>query len=84
MVNASSVAEPTRLSQGCVIVLGKTNMFRYNDPTEAANLRQQNKANGGANGVNKNHSTVLSNQSLLSQGGSSMPFLLILPNGFIF
>ena len=73
MVNASSVTEPTRLSQGCVIVLGKTNMFRYNDPTEAANLRQQNKANGGANGVNnKNHSTVLSNQSLLSQSFSDL------------
>ena len=73
MVNASSVAEPTRLSQGCVIVLGKTNMFRYNDPTEAANLRQQNKANGGANGVNnKNHATVLSNQSLLSQSFSDL------------
>ena len=72
MVNASAVAEPTRLSQGCVIVLGKTNMFRYNDPTEAANLRQQNKANGGTNGVNKNHSTVLSNQSLLSQSFSDL------------
>ena len=79
MVNASSVAEPTRLSQGCVIVLGKTNMFRYNDPTEAANLRQQNRANGGANGINnKNHSAILANQSLLSQGGISAPLLLIL------
>ena len=29
-----------RLSQGCVIVLGKTNMFRYNDPREAADLRK--------------------------------------------
>ena len=24
---------------GCVIILGKTNMFRYNDPKEAASLR---------------------------------------------
>ena len=38
-VNASLVTQPTRLSQGCVVVLGKTNMFRYNDPTEAASMR---------------------------------------------
>ena len=69
MVNASSALGPTRLSQGCVVVLGKTNMFRYNDPTEAANLRQQNKTNGG---VNKNHAAALSNQSLLSQSFSDL------------
>jgi hypothetical protein len=38
-VNAAVVTHPTRLSQGCVVVLGKTNMFRYNDPTEAASMR---------------------------------------------
>ena len=38
-VNAVQVTQPTRLSQGCVVVLGKTNMFRYNDPTEAASMR---------------------------------------------
>ena len=38
-VNASLISQPTRLNQGCVVVLGKTNMFRYNDPTEAASMR---------------------------------------------
>lgn len=38
-VNAAVVNGRTRLSQGCVVVLGKTNMFRYNDPTEAASMR---------------------------------------------
>ena len=28
MINNMSVHKPTRLNQGCVIVLGKTNMFR--------------------------------------------------------
>ena len=38
-VNASLVTQPTRLSQGCVVVLGKTNMFRFNDPTEVIAMR---------------------------------------------
>ena len=29
MINAVTVNQPIRLYQGCVIVLGKTNMFRY-------------------------------------------------------
>ena len=29
MVNAALIDGPTRLSQGCVVVLGKTNMFRW-------------------------------------------------------
>lgn len=70
MVNAAQITAPTRLSQGCVIVLGKTNMFRYNDPTEAANLRQQNK--GGQNMNSRNHATILANQSLLSQSFSDL------------
>ena len=40
LVNAAPVVTPVRLSQGCVIVLGKTNMFRYNDPLEAADMRR--------------------------------------------
>ena len=46
MVNASLVDEPTKLSQGCVIVLGKTNMFRYNDPKEAEKLRKNVNGDG--------------------------------------
>ncbi|XP_071453576.1 kinesin-like protein Klp98A isoform X2 [Hetaerina americana] len=40
-VNTVLVDRPTRLSQGCIIVLGRTNMFRYNDPAEAAKMRKE-------------------------------------------
>ena len=53
-----------RLSQGCVIVLGKTNMFRYNDPREAADLRK--------NMTEKTRKASLMNQSLMSQSLSDL------------
>ncbi|XP_040578535.1 kinesin-like protein Klp98A [Lepeophtheirus salmonis] len=40
LVNASRIVKSVKLSQGCVIVLGKTNMFRYNDPLEIESLRK--------------------------------------------
>ena len=64
MVNASLVTEPTKLSQGCVVVLGKTNMFRYNDPLEAASMRK--------NKVEHRKAPPLMNQSLLSQSLSDL------------
>lgn len=39
-VNTVLIDRPTRLSQGCIILLGRTNMFRFNDPVEAAKLRK--------------------------------------------
>lgn len=42
-VDGIQVDKPTKLSQGCVILMGHTNMFRYNDPAEAAKLRRENK-----------------------------------------
>ena len=53
-----------RLSQGCVIVLGKTNMFRYNDPTEAEDLRKTM--------TEKTRKASLMNQSLMSQSLSDL------------
>jgi len=64
LVNASPVEAPVRLSQGCVIVLGKTNMFRYNDPLEAADLRK--------NMSEKTRKASLMNQSLMSQSLSDL------------
>ena len=64
LVNASPVDAPVRLSQGCVIVLGKTNMFRYNDPREAADLRK--------NMTEKTRKASLMNQSLMSQSLSDL------------
>lgn len=40
-VNSQFVDKPSRLTQGCVVVLGGSHMFRYNDPQEAARLRKE-------------------------------------------
>ena len=68
IVNAVTVTSPTCLSQGCVIVLGRTNMFRYNDPREAAKMRlniSRSKENGTDTLLNHN-------RSLLSQSLSDL------------
>uniref|UniRef100_A0A1B0CAM6 Putative kinesin-like protein n=1 Tax=Lutzomyia longipalpis TaxID=7200 RepID=A0A1B0CAM6_LUTLO len=39
-LNANLIEEPTRISQGDILLLGRTNMFRYNNPAEAAKLRK--------------------------------------------
>ncbi|XP_078805111.1 kinesin-like protein KIF16B isoform X5 [Oryzias latipes] len=43
-VNGVQVTEPTQLNQGAVILLGRTNMFRFNHPKEAARLREKRKS----------------------------------------
>ncbi|XP_067029065.1 kinesin-like protein KIF16B isoform X1 [Acropora muricata] len=45
-VNGNSVVKPTRLFQGDVIVLGTSNVFRFNHPREAAELREKRKEVG--------------------------------------
>ena len=40
MVNGVLTTVPVRLYQGAVILIGRTNMFRFNHPTEAAQLRK--------------------------------------------
>ncbi|TRY79865.1 hypothetical protein TCAL_06049 [Tigriopus californicus] len=65
MVNASLITSPVKLSQGCVVVLGKTNMFRYNDPKEAASMRKNNDF------LNKQGEDLM-NRSLLSQSLSDL------------
>lgn len=39
-LNFKSIDEPRTLKQGDMILLGRTNMFRYNDPAGAAALRE--------------------------------------------
>lgn len=34
-LNANQIDQPTPISQGDILLLGRTNMFRYNNPTEA-------------------------------------------------
>ncbi|XP_075605848.1 kinesin-like protein KIF16B isoform X6 [Balearica regulorum gibbericeps] len=43
-VNGIQVTEATHLNQGAVILLGRTNMFRFNHPKEAAKLREKRKS----------------------------------------
>ncbi|XP_036390202.1 kinesin-like protein KIF16B isoform X1 [Megalops cyprinoides] len=43
-VNGVQVMAPSQLNQGAVILLGRTNMFRFNHPKEAAKLREKRKS----------------------------------------
>uniref|UniRef100_H3CAM4 Kinesin-like protein KIF16B n=1 Tax=Tetraodon nigroviridis TaxID=99883 RepID=H3CAM4_TETNG len=43
-VNGVLASEPCQLNQGAVILLGRTNMFRFNHPKEAAKLREKRKS----------------------------------------
>ncbi|XP_051560897.1 kinesin-like protein KIF16B [Myxocyprinus asiaticus] len=43
-VNGVQITEPCQLNQGAVILLGRTNMFRFNHPKEAAKLREKRKS----------------------------------------
>ncbi|XP_006894819.1 PREDICTED: kinesin-like protein KIF16B-like isoform X2 [Elephantulus edwardii] len=43
-VNGVQILEATHLNQGAVILLGRTNMFRFNHPKEAAKLREKRKS----------------------------------------
>ena len=78
IVNAVTVTSSTCLSQGCVIVLGRTNMFRYNDPREAAKMRlniSQSKENGAVTLLHNNRSLLsqsLSDLRIASNNGLSL------------
>ncbi|XP_061478581.1 kinesin-like protein KIF16B isoform X2 [Rhineura floridana] len=43
-VNGIQITGATQLNQGAVILLGRTNMFRFNHPKEAARLREKRKS----------------------------------------
>ncbi|XP_063985206.1 kinesin-like protein Klp98A isoform X2 [Diachasmimorpha longicaudata] len=68
-INMVQVDKPTRLSQGCIILLGRNNMFRYNDPVEAAKLRKEG---GSGNGNLQSTVVNLSRLSLLSWSVSDL------------
>uniref|UniRef100_A0A2R5LPK0 Putative kinesin-like protein n=1 Tax=Ornithodoros turicata TaxID=34597 RepID=A0A2R5LPK0_9ACAR len=40
-VDTQLVEKSTRLTQGCVVLLGSTNVFRYNDPAEVDKLKKE-------------------------------------------
>ncbi|KAK4883965.1 hypothetical protein RN001_000236 [Aquatica leii] len=39
-LNSNLIESPARLTQGCIIFLGRAHVFRFNDPVEAAELRK--------------------------------------------
>ncbi|CAB3985193.1 kinesin KIF16B isoform X2, partial [Paramuricea clavata] len=51
-INGNKIEKPAKLYQGDVIVLGKTNLFRFNHPQEAAELREKRKTMN-KNGMNR-------------------------------
>lgn len=44
-VDGIPISEPTRLPQGCMICLGKSNYFRFNHPREAKKIKESNPGN---------------------------------------
>lgn len=56
-LNANLIDQPMPISQGDILMLGRTNMFRYNNPAEAAKLRKSS---------NRSNRTDLSRLSLIA------------------
>lgn len=46
-VNTIRVYQRTKISQGCILCLGRNNMFRFNDPQEANRLRMDSSIMSG-------------------------------------
>ncbi|XP_064623778.1 kinesin-like protein KIF16B isoform X2 [Lineus longissimus] len=74
MVNGMYTLEPVRLYQGAVILLGKTNMFRFNHPAEAKQLRRDREMGryDDQSGCRRLSNLNLSRWSLLSQSMSDL------------
>lgn len=68
-VNTVQIEETTRLSHGCVIVLGRNNMFRYNDPFEASLMKTEK---NGHNSSLLNLSKVMSQSTELAQSWDNL------------
>uniref|UniRef100_A0A131XYU4 Putative kinesin-like protein n=1 Tax=Ixodes ricinus TaxID=34613 RepID=A0A131XYU4_IXORI len=62
-INTLPIDKPTRLTQGCVVLLGSTNVFRYNDPAEVHKLRKEKERRSTVN---------LSHLSFLSRSAGDM------------
>ncbi|KAK8758441.1 hypothetical protein V5799_003929 [Amblyomma americanum] len=74
-INTMPVDKATRLTQGCVVLLGSTNVFRYNDPAEVHKLRKEKERRSL---VNLSHLSFLSR----SAGDMSKSTESICGNGF--
>lgn len=62
-LNAKLIEQPMAISQGDILLLGPTNMFRYNNPAEAAKLR---------NNPNRNNRMDISRLSLVAASRESL------------
>ncbi|XP_013386504.1 kinesin-like protein KIF16B [Lingula anatina] len=65
-VNGQQIYEPIKLTQGDVVLLGRTNMFRFNNPIEAAKLREHRKSGGGSLPLNGSLSRASSVSSIFT------------------
>nr|XP_054758821.1 uncharacterized protein LOC129264891 isoform X1 [Lytechinus pictus] len=57
-VNGINVHKPVELTQGAVILLGSTNMFRFNHPAEAVKLRERRASNIPGRGLRRKSVTL--------------------------
>ncbi|MFT7807060.1 uncharacterized protein LOC108933606 [Arapaima gigas] len=76
LVNGIQVVEPYQLSQGAVILLGRMNMFRFNNPKEAAKLREKRKR--------ASLSTLSSSMTDVSKSSENLSTLMLYNSGKIF
>lgn len=59
-VNTIRVCQRTKISQGCILCLGRSNMFRFNDPQEANRLRMNSSGMSNTLGEMTNNQMNLS------------------------
>ncbi|GFN97153.1 kinesin-like protein kif16b [Plakobranchus ocellatus] len=73
-VNSKVITEPVRLQQGMVMTLGQTNMFRFNHPAEAKQLKKmQVRKSASTLSLNQGENSISSQRtSLLSQSMSDL------------
>eukprot|EP00057_Strongylocentrotus_purpuratus_P006404 XP_011660878.1 PREDICTED: kinesin-like protein KIF16B [Strongylocentrotus purpuratus] len=57
-VNGINVHRPIEITQGAVILLGSTNMFRFNHPAEAVKLRERRASNIPGRGLRRKSITL--------------------------
>ncbi|BFZ12122.1 hypothetical protein BsWGS_15161 [Bradybaena similaris] len=74
-INGQVVKEPTRLVQGMLITLGQTNMYRYNNPEEAKEMKKSMQVRKSVSALSLphgEHNMTSPRLSLLSQSMSDL------------
>ncbi|CAG5127064.1 unnamed protein product, partial [Candidula unifasciata] len=75
-INGQVVKEPTRLTQGMLITLGQTNVYRYNNPEEAREMKKSMQVRKSVSALSlpqgEHNSMISPRLSLLSQSMSDL------------